>query len=210
VVRAFRSFHAARTRNPCRGARADTFGPGPRACGSRSAAHRPRAGRPTGRRRADRECRGARGYGNFGRRIDEPALRRHVRDRDQPCARTDRALKRREVGVPGRAVAGHVAYTSGIWIERGPSAISAAAASSAPKTAIFAGPALNRHIRARRSYFASPRIAGTSIQPAGHGRRSQLGDSGRLPTLARSAILDTNCGVLSPGINIWYTIAVGR
>jgi hypothetical protein len=34
---------------------------------------------------------------DFGRRIDEPALRRHVRDRDQLGARSDRALDRGEV-----------------------------------------------------------------------------------------------------------------
>jgi hypothetical protein len=49
-------FHAPRKGSPCRGGRADACGPGPRPCGSRSAEHRPRAGRPTGRHRADRRC----------------------------------------------------------------------------------------------------------------------------------------------------------
>jgi hypothetical protein len=39
---------------------------------------------------------------DLGHRIDEPALRRHVRDRDQLCARTDRALECLEVELPGR------------------------------------------------------------------------------------------------------------
>jgi hypothetical protein len=38
---------------------------------------------------------------DFGRRIDEPALRRHVRDRDQLGARTDRAIERGEGVVVG-------------------------------------------------------------------------------------------------------------
>ena len=37
---------------------------------------------------------------DVGRRIDEPAVRGHVRDRDQLCARTDRALERDEVELP--------------------------------------------------------------------------------------------------------------
>jgi hypothetical protein len=45
---------------------------------------------------------------HFGRRIDEPALRRHMRDRDQLGARTDRALERGEVELPGRVVVDHV------------------------------------------------------------------------------------------------------
>jgi hypothetical protein len=69
---------------------------------------------------------------DLGRRIDEPALRGHVRDRDQLCVRTDRALERGEVDLARRVVVYHVAYTSGFCIESGSSAISAAAVSSAP------------------------------------------------------------------------------
>src|SRR2546428_10749247 len=42
------------------------------------------------------------------RRIDEPASPGHVRDRDQLCARTDRALERGEVDLPGRVAVDHV------------------------------------------------------------------------------------------------------
>ena len=45
---------------------------------------------------------------DLGRRIDEPALRRHVRDRDQLGARADRALQCLEVELPGAVVADHV------------------------------------------------------------------------------------------------------
>jgi len=45
---------------------------------------------------------------DLGRRIDEPALRRHVRDRDQLGARTDRALECLKAELPGRVVAEHV------------------------------------------------------------------------------------------------------
>jgi hypothetical protein len=45
---------------------------------------------------------------DLGRRIDEPTLCGHVRDRDQLCARTDRAFQRSEVKLPGRVVAHHV------------------------------------------------------------------------------------------------------
>jgi len=62
----------------------------------------------------------------------EPAVRGHVRDPDQLCARTDRAFERGEVELPGRVVVDHVAYTSGFWIESGRSPISAAAVSCAP------------------------------------------------------------------------------
>jgi hypothetical protein len=41
---------------------------------------------------------------DFGRRIDEPALRRNVRDRDQLGARTDRALGREIERVLSSAV----------------------------------------------------------------------------------------------------------
>src|SRR5207244_3924362 len=37
---------------------------------------------------------------DFGRRVDEPALRRHMRDRDQLGARTDRAFERLKVDRP--------------------------------------------------------------------------------------------------------------
>jgi hypothetical protein len=45
---------------------------------------------------------------DLGRRIDEPALRRHVRDRDQLCAPTDRALERGVVELPRRVVLDHI------------------------------------------------------------------------------------------------------
>jgi hypothetical protein len=45
---------------------------------------------------------------DFGRRIDKPASPRHVRDRDQLGARTDRALERGEVELPRRVVVHHV------------------------------------------------------------------------------------------------------
>jgi len=47
-------------------------------------------------------------FADLGRRIDEPALRGHVRDRDQLCARTDRALECLEVELPGHIVLDHV------------------------------------------------------------------------------------------------------
>src|SRR5260370_29678754 len=43
-----------------------------------------------------------------GTLIDEPALRRHMRDRDQLCARTDRSLERGAVELPARVVPHHV------------------------------------------------------------------------------------------------------
>ena len=73
---------------------------------------------------------------DFGRRIDEPALCGDARDRDQLGARTDRTLQRGEVDLPRRVVADHIAYTSGFWIESGPSAISAAAVSCTSRAAI--------------------------------------------------------------------------
>jgi hypothetical protein len=42
------------------------------------------------------------------RRIDEPASPRHVRDRDQLRARTDRALERIQVDLPGGIAVDHV------------------------------------------------------------------------------------------------------
>lgn len=68
--------------------------------------------------------------------LNEPALCGDLRDRDQLGARTDRTLQRGEVDLPRRVVADHIAYTSGFWIESGPSAISAAAVSCAPRAAI--------------------------------------------------------------------------
>jgi hypothetical protein len=44
---------------------------------------------------------------DFGRWIDEPAVRRRVRDRDQLGAQIDRALERDEVDPPGRVVDDH-------------------------------------------------------------------------------------------------------
>ena len=45
---------------------------------------------------------------DLGGRIDEPASAGHVRDRDQLRARTDRALERGEVDLPGRVAVDHV------------------------------------------------------------------------------------------------------
>jgi len=45
---------------------------------------------------------------DLGRRIDEPSLRGHVRDRDQLCARTDRALECLDFNLPGRVIVDHV------------------------------------------------------------------------------------------------------
>jgi hypothetical protein len=69
---------------------------------------------------------------DFRRRIDEPALCRHVRDRDQLGARRDRG----EVELPGRIVVDHVAYASAFWTKSGRTAISAADVSPAPIPAI--------------------------------------------------------------------------
>ena len=45
---------------------------------------------------------------DIGRRIYEPALGGHVGDRDQLCARTDRAFELGEVDLSGRVVVHHV------------------------------------------------------------------------------------------------------
>jgi hypothetical protein len=45
---------------------------------------------------------------DVGGRIDQPAPPGHVRDRDQLRARTDRALERGEVELPGRVAVDHV------------------------------------------------------------------------------------------------------
>jgi hypothetical protein len=44
----------------------------------------------------------------FGRRVDEPALRRHVRHGDLLGARADHAVERGEVEPPGLVVVGYV------------------------------------------------------------------------------------------------------
>jgi hypothetical protein len=73
---------------------------------------------------------------SLGCRIDEPALRGQVRDRDQLGVRTDRALERREVELPGHVDVDHVAYAFGFWMKNEPFAISVATVSSAPIPAV--------------------------------------------------------------------------
>jgi hypothetical protein len=73
---------------------------------------------------------------SLGCRIDEPALRGQVRDRDQLGVRTDRALERGEVELPGNVDADDVAYAFGFWMKSEPFAISVAAVSSAPIPAV--------------------------------------------------------------------------
>ena len=54
-----------------------------------------------------------------GHRIDEPALHRHVRDRDELGARTDCALECLKVELPGRVFANQVDLRPG----RAPSSV---------------------------------------------------------------------------------------
>jgi hypothetical protein len=50
---------------------------------------------------------------NLGRGVDKPALRRHVRDRNEFGGGTDRLLKRAEVELPGGGVVDHVDSDAG-------------------------------------------------------------------------------------------------